>query len=309
MWLIGELSSTLPEKVLPTNLDVLKTFFFGQESKISNDENFMKISQKVSAVWNNFGLPTALQQNIITKMKNLIQKYKLLRKNKYRITDKQIANEDEFTRKLLKLFDISHVDIDDLAKYRISLVFLEDQNMARTMTTDDLDGVEECFRSQSKPKKLKKEHDATLTSHDDDFENQLTQYEKQILKPINENSTDIQKFIDSSDVSAALDRTNISNRKFVMLAGSMIKATKTNLNKVKLSRSTISRRRTLHRKNIQRTIKVQFMKNAISPMVVHWDGKLLADTTNEINPKIKCDRIAVVVTGTLKIKFEFIFCI
>jgi hypothetical protein len=52
MWLLGGLSSTLPEKVLPTDLEVLKTFFFGQEqSKSSNDENFMKIAQKVSSFW------------------------------------------------------------------------------------------------------------------------------------------------------------------------------------------------------------------------------------------------------------------
>jgi len=32
-------------------------------------------------------------------------------------------------------------------------------------------------------------------------------------------------------------------------------------------------------------------------LVVHWDGKIMADTTNKEDPKSKVDGLAVVVTG------------
>ena len=32
-------------------------------------------------------------------------------------------------------------------------------------------------------------------------------------------------------------------------------------------------------------------------LVIHWDGKIMADTTNKEDPKSKVDRLAVVVTG------------
>jgi hypothetical protein len=99
----------------------------------------MIIFRKNCSDRNNFRLLTALQQTLL----------------KMRRTNKQIANEEEFAGKRSKLFDISHVNINDFAKYRISLVFLENQNMHRTMAIDDLGGAEECFRS-SKPKRLKK---------------------------------------------------------------------------------------------------------------------------------------------------------
>jgi len=32
-------------------------------------------------------------------------------------------------------------------------------------------------------------------------------------------------------------------------------------------------------------------------LLVHWDGKIMADTTNKEDPKSEVDRLAVVVTG------------
>jgi len=32
-------------------------------------------------------------------------------------------------------------------------------------------------------------------------------------------------------------------------------------------------------------------------LLVHWNGKIMADTTNKEDPKSEVDRLAVVVTG------------
>jgi hypothetical protein len=135
---------------------------------------------------------------------------------------------------------------------------------------------------------------------DDDNENyeaSLSKYYTKLYNPPKKTANIFENIINSPDVSAALDRTNISDRKFTYLAGAIAKATNTNIATCSISRATVKRKRTDHRETLAKLIDEEFKKQPETNLVVHWDGKIMTDSTNTENFKQNCDRIAVVVSG------------
>lgn len=100
----------------------------------------------------------------------------------------------------------------------------------------------------------------------------------------------VNNMLSSPEVITALDRINLSNGKFTMLAAATSKCNSTNTNSIKLSKSTVRRKRAEHRLNINQKIKSEFTSKKKTPLIVHWDGKLMKDSTNLItcNRKKKC---------------------
>lgn len=103
--------------------------------------------------------------------------------------------------------------------------------------------------------------------------------------------------LDSPDVSSTLDRINLSDTKFTILAAAIARAGGQNLDDGSLSRSTVRRKRTYHRSNIEATVRTEFCDLDKPPLIVHWDGKLMIDRTNSADPKANVDRLSVGVTG------------
>ena len=68
----------------------------------------------------------------------------------------------------------------------------------------------------------------------------------------------------------------------------------------------IRRKRSQHRSQITISIHANFSLVDKQQLIVHWDGKIMADTTNKEDLKSKVDRLAVVVTGR---ELEKILCI
>ena len=64
-----------------------------------------------------------------------------------------------------------------------------------------------------------------------------------------------------------------------------------------LSHSTIHHKRSQHSSEITSSIHADFSFVDKQQLVVHWAGKILADSTNKEDWKSKVDRLAVVVTG------------
>lgn len=146
----------------------------------------------------------------------------------------------------------------------------------------------------------------TPNESDDDYEIEIPLYYKKQIgiqkdtpEIINANKPQlIQNILASSSVSSALDRLNMSDRKFAMLAAAIAKANGQDLSEVTLSRSTIRRKRLYNRSNIVSDIRERFQTHTKSHLVVHWDGKIMKDTTG--SDKVSCsitERLAVVVTG------------
>ena len=101
----------------------------------------------------------------------------------------------------------------------------------------------------------------------------------------------------SSNVASALDRINVSDTKLTILAAAITKANGQDLDDGPQSRSTVSRRRSAHRSEIDKIVREECDSNERSQMIVHWDGKLMRDRTYKEDQKCNIDRLAVDVTG------------
>ena len=109
----------------------------------------------------------------------------------------------------------------------------------------------------------------------------------------------LENTLSSPDVSSALDRINLSDRKFTILAAAIAKANSEDLSTVTLSRQTVRRKRSAHRSRIVSCVRGEFQRSDKPPLVVHWDGKFMRDTTNSSSSdqKANVDRVAVAVSG------------
>lgn len=96
----------------------------------------------------------------------------------------------------------------------------------------------------------------------------------------------------SPSVSAALDRTKISDRNAAYIHTATAQSLGHNVKYLALNRSTIKRQREHHRSQLAKALKKEFHANV--SLVVHWDGKLMAD----LSGKEHVDRLAVLVSGS-----------
>lgn len=81
----------------------------------------------------------------------------------------------------------------------------------------------------------------------------------------------------TAEVSAALDRTNTSDRKAAHILSAIASTgqMQQDVEKVVVSRSAIRRARLKHRDLLASEIKTSF--NPSVPLVLHWDGKIMED--------------------------------
>ncbi|KAK0054278.1 hypothetical protein Bpfe_016342 [Biomphalaria pfeifferi] len=107
----------------------------------------------------------------------------------------------------------------------------------------------------------------------------------------------LQDMLSSSDVASALDRINLSDRNFTILAAAIAQASGQSLDDAALSRSTVHRKRLTHRSVIESHVREQFLARDKTPLLVHWGSKIMKDTTNNTDSHSNTDRVAVVVTG------------
>lgn len=93
------------------------------------------------------------------------------------------------------------------------------------------------------------------------------------------------------ELSAALDRTNVSHRNATFIVAAVVSSLGMNIEDVKLNRETVRTSRINLRKTAAKKIQNDFIASV--PLTVHWDGKLAPDLVGSG----KCERTAILVTG------------
>ena len=78
--------------------------------------------------------------------------------------------------------------------------------------------------------------------------------------------------MNSPDVSSTLDRINLSDRKFTLLAAAIARANDEDINKDCLSRATVQRKRSANRNLISNQLQMEFQSRDRCLLVIHWDG-------------------------------------
>ncbi|KAK0057480.1 hypothetical protein Bpfe_012998 [Biomphalaria pfeifferi] len=308
LWLIGQTEPCLPQNVLPTYGQVLRTVL--HNTKILKKQKTISYSVQQTVddllrIWSNARVPVALRQNIVTKMNALVDEYNLLKKNKGRCSATQSDRETVFKNKLSIIFDIADKDADRMIKIEEDRIFLTDQRGPRLMKMAGIDKnltrQEERSRQRKeaeyerrKREQTRKAGEASVTvstwqesgseSNDsmdsldtdhDDYEIEIpVYYKKQVadsLKP-HENEPKkpriLQTMLNSSDVSSTLDRINLSDRKFTVLAAAIARANGEDVGTGSLSRSTVHRKRSLHRSMIETDVREEFRTRSKSVAVI-----------------------------------------
>src|SRR5206468_1551007 len=101
----------------------------------------------------------------------------------------------------------------------------------------------------------------------------------------------IKKTVLTRDVTRVLDTVNMSDRNATFVIAATVNALGHDLNSTSPSRSTVRRSRMINREIVAKEDKATF--NITSPVLLHWDGKLLPNT---VNGKEKVDRIAILIS-------------
>ena len=96
----------------------------------------------------------ALQQNITTKMRGVVEEYSLLKKNKSRQSVAQKHRQEGFTNSLSQLFDIAHKNAKNMLKIEEDRVFLADQRGPRIIT---MGGIDKNLTEQEERSRRRKE--------------------------------------------------------------------------------------------------------------------------------------------------------
>ncbi|ESN98184.1 hypothetical protein HELRODRAFT_84940 [Helobdella robusta] len=309
IWLIGQLQSELPVNVLPTTGDVLRMFFYHhQVEKKTVPESAKLSSDKVMDMWNKAKIPTTYHTHVVEKVKSVVDDYKLIKKNKNRQSDEQRAREKEFEEKEHMLFDIAHQHAMQLIRIQEDIEFLEDQRGSRRMQKSGIDKdltkkekrteQRKCKEEERKEREQERMTESTslhLSSSDDSdmyYKKQISEVEDSLSSSASKKTRTVQNMLSSPDVASALDRINLSDRKFTVLAAAIAQASGQDIRDTFLSRSTVHRKRQQHRSTIDSSIRQQFQDRDKNPLLVHWDGKIMND-----DPHSRTDRLAVVVTG------------
>jgi hypothetical protein len=126
------------------------------------------------------------------------------------------------------------------------------------------------------------------------FDDQMSRYYQQQFNETPQSSP-IRNAMVSQNMTSILDRNNFSGRKSVMLMGVIARETGADLNSNLASTSTLERLK--NRVEIPTAIREKVSIWEAEILVVHWDGKKLANSTDPDDFKRKVERHAVVVSG------------
>lgn len=323
IFLLGcrDIESLMRLNQLPTLRQVLLRYHhILNESKNVKDSARVLI-QELLEVWGKSGIPTRQQNHCIEKLIKFHKNWLLLKKNKGRDSEAQKKRENLFTEELDKTFDIAHTSAMNLIKIVEDRAFLIDQRGERKMIMTSIDKKLEKTKERSLKRKQRAEELREMAAKSNASSSVVSASQKLELecsfsstsssedKPEGEDEfivvlpKKIKSATSSSDVvpsssgiftqhvTSALDRNKITDREAMRLIIPLSAAFGCNPASLPISRSTIRRARKKARTEYNSNIKKKF--DIDSPLVIHWDGKLMPDITG--NNKV--ERLPILVSG------------
>lgn len=276
--------------------------------------------EEIAKFWHKARIPIRDAQNCQTKLERSFEEWRLLKKNKGRQSLSQQSREAEFTSRLDDLFDIAHADALSMIQIDEDRQFLLLQReKGRRGSMSGVDAIldakekrsamrqEELLARRQRMEDLQRrqneravlisstsssdyETDEASSSHDTYAETEEgavggCSYKTSKKRKRGRNS------IITPELAAALDRTKMSDRKAMHVLVETAQSLGHNIEDLALNRDSIRRQRMKHRFQQAATLKAEFKGNV--PLVIHWDGKLIADLTT----KEHVDRLPVIVSG------------
>ncbi|GBP79248.1 hypothetical protein EVAR_87343_1 [Eumeta japonica] len=249
--------------------------------------------QELIEVWSKSSIPTKQQNHCIEKLIKCHKNWLLLKKNRGRNSEAQRKRENLFTNELDKLFDISHASAMNVIKIAEDRAFLIDQREERKMIMTSIDKKLEKVKERSLKWKQRSEELREMAAKKDKSKDDVV-----VPVPKKTKSSSSSCGVEPSTtgiftqhVTSALDRNKITDREAMRLIIPLSAALGCNPASLPISRSSIRRARKKARTEYNSNIKKKF--DIDSPLVVHWDGKLMPDITGKKN----VERLLILVSG------------
>ena len=305
-YLLGQPLESLPAAQLPTGSQVLRRLYFmGANTK----ENRKRLVDKVIAIWERSYIPTMLKCNITRKLVALIAKYENVMKSKNRKSNTDLVNATKFEEELSELFDISHQDALQTIKIEEDRRFLMDQRGKRKMSMGQVDNdlrkksqrvMKRTEKEAVRVEKEKERRQNTFAGAQMTDSSQSSAASSKEVSPerpsTSGTSSPPRRLKVTPSIAAALDRTNMSHRKAAHVMTAIAEAEhKSSLSLP--SSSTIYRARRASRSTAAADVRAEFVKEVDdndAVLVLHWDGKLMANIDGEPG---RVDRLALVVSS------------
>jgi hypothetical protein len=318
LYLVGNPTSSLSSSntYLPSGREVFRVFcHLHLNLRLQMREASESTVEQVMTIWNKFCVPTCRKDNAITKLEKLYKEWTTVKKNKNRKSELQTSKEDEFCLKMNNLFDIANAEALTLMQDQMHREFLIAQRKPRVRefmrSVNKSLPAEELVRIQSMglanhPKKSqnKFENDQSvqcepsssvnLTNYSSSSESEVSDDEEWTNEPGTRSvlpQPRVLKNVITPRLAAALDRAKLSDRMAVFVLTETARSLGHDITTLNINRSSIKRHREEHRATIAAIIKTKFVGD--EPLVVHWDGKLMAD----ISGKEHVDRLPIIVSG------------
>jgi hypothetical protein len=305
LWLVDELATNeFPRNLLPITGEVLRVLeWHAKRNPRDLNKAIRETTLKIKEQWKNANVPTIDRCHILKKVRKLHDEYAALKKSKSRESGKAVEHRMSFQVKLKNLFDIAHQDAMQLMTIKEDCDFLKAQRGHRRegkMLGVDKDwvGKEERKRKRKmiETKRLKLEKEAykdriTTVQYESSSSSSSPLDQSPCTSPVKKSCRGRKAVVITSEVAAALDRSQISSRGAMSVLVPFASALGSNVEELSVSASTIHRHRSKHREEKAAEIKESFSPTV--PLTVHWDGKLMPGLTNgEV-----VDRLPILVSG------------
>lgn len=286
---------------LPSNGDVLAVLLhqLGEGKRIREATEI--VTDMITEYWCRARIPTMRRDHIIESSKTLLAEYRFLKKNRSRRSKTQDNKEEKFKQNLRNLFDVAHQDADKLISIPEDRAFLAAQREPGRRGC--LGGVDFAFARRYRRRQMKLERRRS-SSQPSTKTTEIPPSRSNTASP--GRSTDEEfgtvgsppkrakrgtRNVMSHNLVACLDRTKVTDRAATFLLTETAIALGHDVGELQINRSTIRRHRLKYRQERAAAIKDEF--HADVPLIVHWDGKLMADLVNREH----VDRLPVIVTG------------
>ena len=275
-------------------------------------ESVRAVIREATTFWDRAKIPVRPEQRAISQLEQLHDRWVKLKKNASRKSDTQATNERSFVDTLGDLFDIAHMNALKIIKIPEDREFLLAQReKGRRGCMGSVDKVHELkqqkasrrrqtyevFKNRVSAEQLVLSESAQFSSSstdhsstdEDSDDKKTTNSQSTVTTPMR--SKRARRNVVTPDVAAALDRAKVSDRKATLLLTAAAQGLGHNPEELAINRSSIRRNREVCRSELAAHLKQEFIPSVL--IVVHWDGKLLADLTG----KNKVDRFPVILSA------------
>ena len=297
---------------LPSNREVLGVVLHRlQLKKTTLRDVTLAVTPMVAQFWDMARIPMIRKDNIVTKIEKLHREYELLKKGRYRRSEAQISKEKDFEVLLDNLFDVAHGNALTMMTNQEDKEFLlaqrEPGRRGRMGGVDSVLAAQEARRSLRLEKaaafSARKQEEAAASSSVAQLESSPSSSSNTSAVASDEEYGAVggaspakrakraTKNIVSPALAATLDRTKLTDRSATYVLTEAARSLDQNVEELNINRSSIRRQRLKHRAAMASKIREEFRSG--TPLVVHWDGKLMMDLTT----KEHVDRLPIIISG------------